>query len=420
MKKKIFSACILLLSFLLINSCKSSPDTTAAPSKTSETDKGTELLPSSGVSSEKNTGNNTITEVPAIPSIPPTVPSEPAAPAVIPPGAVTSAPPVIPADKETAVSTEMLTVPKGRADAAKKRAADFGASAYFPGEWNAANSKYTAAANMPKKTQSDVRQAAEMYDSAADDYDEIFRKTIPFYAKAKEDELIAAREKLINTGYAYYFPEYLQNADDKASLASSRFKAGDYYSAKDTADDALNEYEILYTGAKILQVRRENVDLDFVKYDYANFEKADETALAADEKYKAGNKKAAEIGAQDALRRYNSVLANGWKADAGEKRATASLEREKALKEKANIASRDLFREADSVFNRAEKSFTVRNFQDAVVLYINSDSLFLQSRIDTEEKRQRALGIIKLAEEKIEESNETAIDAERIIEGGTK
>jgi len=406
--KKILSVCILLVLFLLITSCKSTP------AKDTETNKGTE---SSVFASEDNTGNNMKTEVPVISSTPPVVPPPPA---VTPADPVISVPPVIPGEKEIAVSTEMLAGPKGRADAARKRAADFGGPDFFPGEWNTANSKHTAAANMPKKTQSDVQQAAEMYDSAADDYDEIFKKAIPLYAQAKEDEITAARERLINTGFADYFSEYLQNADDKAFLAASQFKAGDYYSAKDTYADALNEYETLYTGAKILQVRREIVKRDFVKHDAVNFEKADETALAANDKYKAGNKKAAEADAQDALRRYNDVLANGWKADAGEKRAAASSERERALKEKANIASRELFREADSAFNRAEKSFTARNYQDAAVSYTDSDALFLQSRIDTEEKRQRALGIIKLAEEKIEESNETAIDAERIIEGGTK
>jgi hypothetical protein len=307
-----------------------------------------------------------------------------------------------------------------RADAARKRAVDFGCPDYFPGEWNTANSKHTVAANMPKKTQSDVQQAAEMYDNAADDYDEIFRKTIPLLAKAREDEIRAAREKLINTGFTKYYPEYLQKADDKALLALSQYEAGDYYGARDTAADALNEYETLYTGAKILQVRREIIERDFVKYDAAAFEKADETAMAANDKYKAGNKKAAETDAEDALRRYNNILANGWKSNAGEKRSAASLERERALNEKANIASRDLFREADGIFNRAEKSFTSRNYQDAAVSYTDSDALFLQSRLDTEEKRRRALDIIRLAEEKIEESGETAVDAERIIEGGTK
>jgi len=308
----------------------------------------------------------------------------------------------------------------GRADAARKRAVDFGCPDYFPSEWDAADSMYAVAANMPKTTQSDLQQAAVMYDNSADAYDEIFRKTIPLYAQAREDEIMAAREKLINAGFKNYFPDYLKEADDKALLALSQFETGDYYSARDTAADALSDYETLYTGARIIQVRREIIERGFVKYDADNFEKADEAALAVNEEYKTGNKKTAAANAENILRRYNNILANGWRAYAGEKRAAAVSEKERALNEKANVASRDLFREADGIFNKAEQSFTSQNYQNAAVSYTDSEERFLLSRLDTEEKRQRALDTIRLAEEKIEESNETAIDAERIIEGGTK
>jgi hypothetical protein len=380
MKKKIFFVCISLVLFLLIISCKSSPSS----------DKKTES-PSSGHASENNTANSTATAVP-----------------VTPPVSVTS------------VSTEMLADPMGRADAARKRAVDFECPAYFPSEWEDADSQYVVAANMPKTTQNNVQQAAVMYDNSADAYDEIFRKTIPLYAQAKEDEIMAARERLINTGFRNYFHEYLQEADDKALSALSQYEAGDYYTARDTADDALKEYEKLYTGAEILLVRREIIERDFVKYDADSFEKADEAASAVDDEYKSGNRETAIASAEDVLRRYNNVLANGWKAYAGEKRTAASLEREQALNEKANIASRDIFNEADRILNQAGQSFASQNYRNAGISFSDSEARFSLSRLDTEEKRQRALEIIKIAEEKIEESNETAIDAERVIEGAVR
>jgi hypothetical protein len=305
----------------------------------------------------------------------------------------------------------------GRADAARKRAVDFECPAYFPSEWEAADSQYAVAANMPKTTQSDVQQAAVMYDNSAAAYAEIFRKTIPLYAQAREDEIMDARERLINAGFRNYFPEYLQDADDKALSALSQYEAGDYYTARDTAADALNEYENLYTGADILLVRREIIERDFVKYDADNFEKADEVALTVNDEYKSGNRETAIANAEDVLRRYNNVLANGWEAYAGEKRAAASLEREQALNEKANIASSDIFSEADRILNQAEQSFTAQNYKNAAISYTDSEERFLLSRLDTEGKRRRALEIIRIAEEKIEESSETAIDAGRIIEG---
>jgi hypothetical protein len=222
------------------------------------------------------------------------------------------------ANRADMASAETLAVSMSRADAARKRAVDFESPDYFPSDWDAANSLYVVAADMPKTTQSSVQQAALLYENAADAFDEIFRKTIPLYAQAREDEIMDAREKLINTGFRNYFTKYLKNADNKALLALYQFEAGDYYNAGNTAADALNEYETLYIGAEILQIRQEIIERDFVKYDIDNFEKADEAALAVNNEYKAGNKETAIANAKDVLRRYNNVLANGLRTYAGE------------------------------------------------------------------------------------------------------
>ncbi|MDR2597771.1 MAG: hypothetical protein LBC76_10700 [Treponema sp.] len=217
------------------------------------------------------------------------------------------------ANRVDPVSAVKLEASVSMADAARKRAVDFESPDYFPSEWDAADSMYVTAANIPK-TIGNIQQLAEMFDNAANSYDDIFRKTIPLYAQAREDEIMTVREKLINTGFKKYFPDYLRTADNKALFALSQFETGDFYDARDTAADALNEYEILYTGAKILQIRREIIEHDFVKYDAGNFEKADDAAQTANDEFKAGNNKAALINAEDALRCYDNVLANGLRA----------------------------------------------------------------------------------------------------------
>jgi hypothetical protein len=206
------------------------------------------------------------------------------------------------------VSAQMLEVSQSRADAAKKRAVDFESPEYFPSEWDAADSLYAVAANMPKTAQENVQQAAVMYENAADAYDEIFRKTIPLYAQAREDEIMDVREKLINTGFRNYFSKYLKSADNKALLALYQFKAGDYYKAGDTAADALNEYETLFTGAGAFLARQEVISRGFALNNADNFEKADETAQRAIYEYEAGNKEAAKTNAEEALFRYNLLI----------------------------------------------------------------------------------------------------------------
>jgi len=317
-------------------------------------------------------------------------------------------------------ASAVLNGPIAKAEAARKRAIDFESPAYFPSDWEAAESQYKIADSMPKSTASEIQQAAASYSTAADTYDELFGKTIPLYAQAREDEIMAAREELIASGFTNSFPDYLQKADEIALEANEQYKDGKYYEAKDTAAKALNEYQTLMIGARVFLARQEIIDRGFWKYDSDNFNRADEVTITAMNEYEAGNRETAVTYAEEALLRYNLVLSNGWTAYSADRRNSAASERELALSERANIAARDSFREADTIYNQAETTFSSRDFQNAAILYTDAEALFVISRQETEEKRLRAIESIRLAEEKIGESDETAIEAERIIEGGSR
>jgi len=297
---------------------------------------------------------------------------------------------------------------KTKAQAARQQALDFQCHDYFPSDWEGLEAQYEAAEN-----------AAE-YSTAENAYNELFRKTIPLYAQAREDEIIAARDQLIGTGFTQYFPQYLKDADDIALAAYDQYEAGDYYKSRETAAEALNEYETLLTGARVFLARQEIIDRGFIQYDSDNFSKADEVIQTAIEAYETGNKEEAVASAEEALLRYNLVLANGWTTYASERKDTAVLEREQALTERANIASRDTFREAESFYNQAEEQFAQKNFNDAALFYVEAEALYAISRQETAERRLRAEEAIRMAEEKIGESSESAIEAERLIEGGVR
>jgi len=301
-----------------------------------------------------------------------------------------------------------LAGPMAKAEEARKRAMDFESPAYFPSDWEAIETRYAAA------------QTADSYNAAADDYDDLFRKTVPLYAQAREDEVMSARDELIATGLTKSFPEYLQNVDEIALEALDQYEAGDYYEARDTAAEALYEYETLTFGARVYLKRQEIVDRGFDEYDSNNFDKADDVALTAIDEYEAGNKETAVTYAEEAMLRYNLVLSNGWTGYSADRRDYAVSERGRALSERANIAARDTFREAEALYNQADEVYSSENYQNAAVLYTDAEVLFVISRQETEEKRLRAIETIRLAEERIGESNETAIEAERIIEGGSR
>ena len=309
---------------------------------------------------------------------------------------------------------------KAKTDAAKKLANDFETSAYFPSEWEAIEARYKAAEAMPRNNNDETQKAAAEYDAITAAYNDIFKKTIPLYAQAREDEILATREKLINTGFTDYYPEYLENADNKTLKALELYEAGDYYTARESAADALAGYETLLLGADVFLARQEIIDRGFLKYDEDNFSKADEVANAAVKSYDAGNKDKAIESAQEALLRYNLVLSNGWTAYSDERKKAADAERERALAERANIASRDIFREAESYYNTAEEFAASENYNAAAIQYTEAEAMYLIARKDTAERRQRAEAAMKIAEEKIVESGDTASEAERVIEGGSR
>jgi len=315
---------------------------------------------------------------------------------------------------------DTLNGPMARAEEARKRAVDFESPAYFPSDWEKVEAQYAAAGDMPRSTGSETQQAAAAYNAAADAYDELLKKTIPLYAQAREDELMAARDELVATGFTNYFPDYLENADALALAALDQYENGDYYEARDTTAKALDEYETLLIGSKIFLTRQEIVDRGFRKYDPDNFDRADEVTRAAMDEYESGNKEAAVKNAEEAQLRYNLVLSNGWTAYAADRRKSSVSERELALAERANIAVRDTFRDAENLFNQAEEIFALGDFQNSANIYTDAEAIYVIARRDTEEKRQRAVESIRLAEEKIEESSETAFEAEKIIEGGSR
>jgi len=311
------------------------------------------------------------------------------------------------------IVNQLNKVNMSKIEESRKQAQDFEAPSYFPSEWEDVEAQYNDAKNNASFTEDEVN-------SIAAKYDELFNKSIPLYAQAREDEIIAARDELISTGFTRLIPEYLQDADDTALEALAHYESGDYYKARDTAVEALEKYETLLIGANVYRTRREIIDRGFIAYDPDNFEKADEFAQTALDNYEAGNKKDAVANAEEAQLRYRIVLSNGWTGYASDRRASTISEREKALANKVNIAVRDGFRDADNLYYQAEENFKSENFESAATLFIDSETLFIITGQETEEKRQRAKETIRVAEEKIEESVETAIEAERIIEGGSK
>jgi hypothetical protein len=304
-----------------------------------------------------------------------------------------------------------LAAAKARADEARKRAADFDSSAYFPSDWEAAEALYAKADQSPE---------IAAYNAAADAYDAVFKLAIPLYAQAREDEIIALRDALIAGGWRERVPESLSAADKVAVTAYEQYEAEDYYAAKDTADQALMMYQTLTNAYNAVMAANEIEERGFASYDPDNFLRATEILDEAIGNYEAEDYASAYKNSKEALDRYNLVLSAGWAANAEKYAALAAAARQSALDVKADVAVRDVFSKADTSYKAGVSAFDTQKFADAAKQFYAAEGLFVNATSSTLIKRGIAEQTIEEANKKIEESDETARLAELVLEGGAE
>ena len=374
-----------------------------------------------------------------------------------------------------------LNEASSRALAARKFVMDFDGPALLPSDWQSADSLYTQAEQQKRNfTRWETRESIDRYNKAADAFEAMKDNTLAQYYANKEKELTDARNAAVSAGVGDLAPDYLLDADNTVADAVAKYQGKDYYAAKDTAAEALTKYTLLaygadvynvrvdavdagaeelvpdllgkadnagldaidkytakdYTGAKnsaanaesmygnlkaglaAYKVREEIANRDFEVYDPQNIDLADDTLRSAADDYNAGNFAAAKDKADAALVRYNLALKTAWESYSAEKGADASTERQKALDLKANVAVREEFNSAQAVYVRANAAFQAKNHEDAAKLYLECQSMFSEVARVALQKRQAADAALDRANQKLTESDETARNAEVILEGG--
>jgi hypothetical protein len=329
-----------------------------------------------------------------------------------------------PKQEETAplvdqASIDELSAAIARTKAARKLAADFECPDYFPSDWESVEDRYAKAGILPWGTEEEVRDTIGVYNEITGVYEGLFDRTIPLYAQVREDEIVALRNEIKSSGLTLSRPEYLENADQKALEALAKYEAKDYYAARDAAAEALSLYKIINTGVKAYLARKEILSHEFVSYDQENFDKAEEAGQAAIAAYDKGDIKAAGSNADEALLRYNTVLNAGWAASISALETLANAARQNALSHKANVAARDIFNEAEALFQQAAVSRDAAQYRDSANMYTEAAAQFGKSARMSQEKRLLAEEAIKEAEEKMEASDDAARQAEIFI-GGLK
>ena len=308
-------------------------------------------------------------------------------------------------------STNDLSAAIAKAEEARKKASDFESPSYLPGEWEAAEAQYANAGSV---------KTPAAYNATADAFNAVFKLTIPLYAQAREDEIMALRNNLVAAGVRVSFPEVFALADKTALSALGQYEIQDYYKARDFAAQAFLMYQTMLSAHDAWLAQWEIKERGFERYDSDNFNRAGEILNDAVAAYKAGNYSLSQENANEALIRFNLVLSVGWAAYAELRFSLAEAERQAALEIKANIAARDLFTEADSSYKTSVIAYDSQKYEEAAKRFIDSEALFAAASASAAEKRDNAAAAIKKAHEIIQKSDETTRQAETIMKGRSK
>jgi hypothetical protein len=265
-----------------------------------------------------------------------------------------------------------------------------------------------------------VQDAVNSYTSLSAAFEDITRRSLPLFAEAKQEEVLNARQAAIDAGAFEFSPGRFYLADEKGEEISRLIDAEDYRGAIDAAEIALNYYKGLKLGADAYMLRGAILDDNLARYDQGNFDLAEESGIKALNAYDEGDIATVMVVVQEALNRYNQVWKTAWHSIASERRDSASVERRAALNVKANVAVKDEYDAADSVYRQAGTKFQSEEFEDAAELYTRSASMFTVVWETAEYKRQIADEAIRAAEQKVAESDQTAREAEVILGEGAE
>jgi hypothetical protein len=311
-----------------------------------------------------------------------------------------------------------LDTAKADTEAARSRAMEVQGQVYYPGEWAGAEERFEANDALTPATRGEAGKKAAEWESLTAVYDEIFQNSLPRFIADKKEDLDNARESAVDAGVPDILPDRFAAVDELAGSAREKYDQGDYRSAAEDGNAALDRYMVLKTIAEAYNKQQEVDGRDFYSYDPENYDLAADSGNAAVEYFDNGSLQDAQDAADESLVRFNLVLRNGWIVLTGEKASEAGGVREACREVKANVAVRQDYDAAEEVYNQAHVALRAEEYADAADMFEQSTGLYARAYDTAVEKRIRAETALREAEQKVADSEAKAQSAEELIGGG--
>jgi hypothetical protein len=285
-----------------------------------------------------------------------------------PPAAATPAPASEPAAPAIAAPDEL----KAEAAALRKRAFDLGIKDVLPAEYAAAEEAYNLG---NAKYGADNAASEAAYRDAIALYSGAIERGLPFLASAEGDKARAAQGAAYRKGAAQYFGGEGDSASAALAQAEASEKAGEYEKAIASYKSAASSFAALSSMCDAAASRDAIAARDFAKWDPSNWTLA-EGKLSQARELLASDSKASLTAADEAGLRYKLVMQNALGYYMADRKTFSEAERDRASSIKAEVAVKDDFAAAASLYEEAEAKRAADDAEAAADLYGRSAAAY--------------------------------------------
>ena len=247
---------------------------------------------------------------------------------------------------------------------------------------------------------------------------DIAPEDIPGYARELQNTVATAREEALQAGAQDLVPDRFALVDEMADSSAQYLESGNYADSIMEGREAVERYGILQTLAEARENQRAADEQDFFTRDPEIYIEAAEAGNFAVDYFDDDNLEEARIYADQALAGFILVNNNGWHLVSDERAIVASDWRDAAQEVRANVAMRSEFTAAEQAYADAQTAMETEDYAQAAQLFEQSGMLFMTAHDNTLISRQRAEEAMRLAEERLAESEERAHYVDGLIGGG--
>ncbi len=330
---------------------------------------------------------------------------------------------VTPAQPEPAPVPKAPEINRGELDelhnrvvALRKDAFELGLKDSMAEEYAAAEAKYVAGKTA---LDADDRPKAKAELSAAEPlFADLVAKGGKMVALQRQKDAGAARGRAVKADSAIYSPDSLALSDSQLAKADALLAAGDSKAAIAAYAAATSAFDAVERRSTAVMVRDKVDAVDYGKLDAGNYELAGQKLDAVEGLITVDPGKAYDSAAEAVLR-YNLVMAKGWELTAGGKREDAEQYKSDSEDIKAQVAVKDDYAEAKSVWDVGVSVFDSGDHEAATVLFAQAEELFYAVYQKTLSKKEAADAAIRDATAKNEESAGIAESGDEVLNAGT-